>query len=301
MRKELIIGLLVLIFLAGCGNLGSRSEPVDVHKGTVGISAEFLDNAPPRELLEGAHFTATVEVENKGSAHVDDGYLSLSTEDAFVINDGDAIKNFALEAKTIDIPIGEKEIYTYSLQAKSLGPQTEIAETNIQLSVCNDYTTEAETSICVDTDIFDQDIREKACNVRTVGLSGGQGAPVAVTKITPNYSPGERADTIRASFTVDVRNTGNGRTYAQGSSFEACTPQGVNSWNSATLRAWLGDVQLSCSNGDLNLEKGSASILCNVPQGISSSAGTYSTTMRVEINYGYTFTETARVRIKQTS
>jgi hypothetical protein len=301
MRKELIIGIVALILLTACGNLGGSSGTVDVHRGTEGITAKFLPSGPPSEIFENSPFTASIEVENKGSHHVDDGYLSLSIEDAFVKNLDKNIQTFALEAKTIDIPIGEKDIYTYQLESNHLGPQTEVVTTNIILNVCNDYATEAELSICVDTDVFDQDPREKACDVRAVGLSGGQGAPVSITRVTPTYTPTRDENSVRAVFTIELRNSNNGKTYASGESFEACTPQGVDSWNSARISAWLGDVQLECGDGTVDFKTGSDTIECSVLNGISATAGTYTTTMRVVLDYGYTFTETARVKIKRTS
>ena len=43
--------------------------------------------------------------------------------------------------------------------------------------------------MCIDPDVVGLKVRQKICAVKDISLSGGQGAPIAITKIEPVMVP----------------------------------------------------------------------------------------------------------------
>lgn len=309
MRYALLVGLCILVLLAGCGlrKTGTIQE-VNVYTGTKGITATFLEQSPPAITYTDAPFAASFELINEGATDVEDGVFSVGIEDDFVTLQGDRVRTFSLYGKSLATPEGERQIQTVQLRTRALPPQTETATTTIGLNVCYPYSTRAELTTCVDTDVF-QRIKTKPCTAKPVSLSG-QGAPVAVTRIEPTFAPHTDPNKVRAEFLIYIKNLGAGQVYEADKSFEACTPQalGSASWNVADVKAHLGDQQLDCSpkkpgfggaDGYLKLVNKEDFVRCEVPGGIAKTAGAYTTTMTVEVTYGYTFTLTKQVQIKR--
>lgn len=312
MKWYLIAGLCLLLLIAGCRGgfrTGDRPIDIDVHKGNDGITVEFLEQSPPKETFPESPFSVSYEISNEGASDVEGGVISIGIEDDFVTLEGDRIRIFDIEGRSVFNPVGDQQIQTVQMRTKSLPPQTEVVTTSISLNVCHPYKTDAELEMCVDTDVFGR-ITTKACEAKNVRLSGGQGGPVAVTRIEPTYGPHADQTRVRASFVIYVKNIGDGQVYQAGKSLEACSPLalGPDSWNVATARVFLGDQLLDCTpkqsgfggqDGYLQLGKKEDFIRCEVVDGLSKIAGTYVTSMTVEIDYGYTYTLTKQMQIKR--
>ncbi|MBI4145021.1 hypothetical protein HY493_02340 [Candidatus Woesearchaeota archaeon] len=310
MKLIMLMGLCGLILLAGCTGLFKTGtiQEVNVHTGTKGITAMFLDQSPPPVTFMDAPFTASFELVNEGATDVEDGVFSVGIEDDFVTLQGDRIRAFSLYGKSLATPEGERQIQTVQLRARPLPPQTETVTTTLGLNVCYPYSTRAELTTCVDTDVF-QRVKTKPCTAKAVSLSG-QGGPVAVTRIEPTFAPHTDPNKVRAEFLIYIKNLGTGQVYDADKSLEACTPQalGSASWNVADIKAYLGDQQLDCTpkkqgfggaDGYLKLVNKEDFVRCEVQGGIAKTAGAYTTTMTIEVTYGYTFTLTKQVQIKR--
>jgi len=90
---------------------------------------------------------------------------------------------------------------------------------NIVATACYEYYTEASPQVCIDPDPYSERV-DKSCVVSGIssvsgksaksyiaaieGISGGQGAPVAVTNIEEEAMPG------RAQFEIHIKNSGSG-------------------------------------------------------------------------------------------
>ncbi|HSU72435.1 MAG TPA: hypothetical protein VLJ21_01140 [Candidatus Binatia bacterium] len=308
MKRFLLLGLCLL--LVGCGiyRPNTTITEVNVHTGTKGITAKFLEQSPPAITYANTPLSLSYELANEGASDVTDGVVSIGIEDDFLKLEGDRIRLFKLDGRSTVNPQGESQIFSAQLRAKDLPPQTETATTTIALNVCDTYTTDAELTMCVDTDVFNR-VRTKPCKSAAVS-PGSQGAPVAVSKIEPTYTADADPSRIRAAYLITIRNAGSGQLFEADKSLEACTPQalGKNSWNVASVKAFLGDQQLDCSpkkpnyggsEGYLQLINGEDFVRCELPGGVPKTAGTYTSTMTVEVTYGYTFTLTKQVQIKR--
>lgn len=294
MKRFITLGLCLLL-IACTGGTSTIQDP-NLRSGTRGVTAKFLDS-PQQILYANSPAGITYEIANEGAALVDEGIISIGVEDALVELQGDRVRTFALQGKSTGYPTGDKLLQSAQLHVKQLSPQTTAATTTIALNVCYPYQTIADTSICLDTDTVGLTAK-KPCTSKAISLSS-QGAPIAVTKIEPILVPHEKAN-LDASFIITLQNSGNGQTYAADKSAEACAAVSTGAqWNTATLQASIGDSQLTCD--PLKFENRQATVRCVLPGGLAKSAGTYTTTMTVQVNYGYTFTVSKQLQIKRLS
>lgn len=293
---KLPIALFLIVLLTGCtGSTGTIQDPT-IRSGTRGVTAKFLD--PPNHVLyANSPASITYEIANEGASLVDEGILSISVEDALVELQGDRVRTFALQGRSTGYPTGDKTLQSAQLHVKQLSPQTTAATTRIGLNICYPYETIADTSICLDTDTIGL-VAKKACTPTPITLSS-QGAPITVTRIEPLLVPHEQGN-LDASFIITLQNAGTGQIYAPDKSAEACAAVSTGAkWNTATIQATIADSTLTCD--PVTFTNRQATVRCTLPGGLPKSAGTYTTTMTVQVSYGYTFTLTKQLPITRIS
>ena len=315
--------IVMLLFLTGCIIGGtSQPEPVEVYIGTEGLEMDFMEQSPPSEVFLGEIFPVTVDMQNKGAYDIKGGVLVVSVEEYLYIRSQDyqdGFENFDLTGRSIYDPIGGVDRKTIQIEAARLDPQSETITTNIAVTACYPYKTDASATVCIDPDIFGQRQEEKVCTTRTVGmgtityegqdLPSGQGAPIAITRIEQKMLPHEDESLIIPSFMIYVKNMEDGLPVELGLYEKACTATGIgkDAWNVIGLNAYLSDrsVQLDCNigkedkTGSVKLEHDEDFIRCNLPSGIPKSRGTYTTPMMIDMLYGYTFTVSKQVLVRK--
>ena len=74
----------------------------------------------------------------------------------------------------------------------------------ILVTACYRYKTIADPKVCIDPNPFRAVQERKVCEVRDQSLGGGQGAPVAVTKIE------EQVGSDKIHFRIFIQNVGDG-------------------------------------------------------------------------------------------
>jgi len=204
----LILGMLSLLVIAGCGiGGGGKKDPisgVDVHVGFKGLTMDFLENAPPENVFESvitnnkpilSIFPVSLNIKNKGAFDIKDGVIVFGFEKAYVdyqetpkyvveyVGGGDVDQveifkegiQFDIEGKSITSPIGDEDFITVNAVAKQVGPQSEMHTSTIFATACYPYNTEFGTSVCIDTDIIGDFKGRKACDVKEVFFTEGQG------------------------------------------------------------------------------------------------------------------------------
>ena len=216
MRKNVILLVIVMLLLAGCegkfdlsklkfGSEESSAFEVDYHKGTEGLKMNFRKNLPPKEIYIDDKFQLGLELRNKGTWPIRNGklYVSGYTEEMVM----DSIEEtFSLAAKDENNPEGGYEIIDFTGTNYGL-PSTK--KSLFIINACYGYKTEASVTICIDPDVRSKKLVKSACNVETVSVSGGQGAPVAVTKVEPRVIPS--MDKVYAmKIDIYVKNVGRG-------------------------------------------------------------------------------------------
>ncbi|GIU69344.1 MAG: hypothetical protein KatS3mg002_0580 [Candidatus Woesearchaeota archaeon] len=100
----------------------------------------------------------------------------------------------ALPGDTPENPGGGMEVYEFPAYIYYLPESLEQFRQPIMVTACYTYETRASTMICIDPKPNSN--AKKACIARDVSLSGGQGAPVAVTRVQQQSSSGKVVLTI---------------------------------------------------------------------------------------------------------
>ncbi|MBT7903411.1 hypothetical protein HN587_06125 [Candidatus Woesearchaeota archaeon] len=220
----LIAIIFLLIALTGCGSAvsmkgslfgtGKTADNVkiqDYRKGTEGIKLEFVESMPPEKVLVGDMFNFGIRLENKGAYDVDlaEGSLFLNFDSTmFLIEEDTRTQEFELLGRSAFVSDGEfTEIYYPALSRcfqQLKGNQKKNFSQTVVAIACYAYETHASADICFDPNSNKQSAKneEKVCTQSAVSLSGGQGAPIAVTQISPEIVP--YGNKIRAQIDIDL-------------------------------------------------------------------------------------------------
>lgn len=338
-KLSFLIGLIILLGCTGIKTGGeiSLTTSKDFYKGTGGLSLTLIENTPPKEVYEKTDFIIGFNIQNEGSHDIEDGIITLGLEKDYVniiedwkndlgktesgedklipIKDNLNSLSFKLAGRNVYTPAGEQGIVYVTAQPNQLAVQSQSLKSNIAITACYPYRTEVVTTVCIDTDITNTRVREKSCLIKDINLDS-QGAPIAVTKIEYKMLP-KGHDFVKPEFIITLENKGNGEVIKPNKKLieNACGLSKIFSedeqklsFNIIHLRAYLssGDqAQLRCepalddyiANVRLKEKKGIAR--CILDDGINIVRGTFTTPLRILIDYGYTFTVSKEITIKK--
>lgn len=347
MDHKIIPTLLLIILLFGAA---SCERPVDPyayespHKGTDGLEIEFATNSPPKEVSATQQFPIVVSVHNKGAFDVM-GNLSAElflnydpiyfSETQYSVDQQLIEKRSHIQAigKSLAWPEGENRLDTLAImQANILGTRS-VAQTQIGASLCYPYGTELSTTVCVDSDPYGMDQREQVCHAEDQTFSGGQGAPVAITKVEFDSQPAgttpvnvdghaplmengtlvgtqevtttEYLTILRPLVRLTIENVGDGeviraRDFGQQ---KLCAPDSNHDYElgSLTVRARLGNRWLVCNPPVVILRDGTAQAECSLPAQDTLLVNTnYYDLLTVELAYVYKSKEVVNIKVDDT-
>lgn len=208
-------------------------------------------------------------------------------------------QDFFLIGDTHLFPGGEQDYRTFMARINSWPQFMEQTEQIFMITSCYAYSSYANPMVCVDP--FPESSDRKVCVPKSQNLAGGQGAPVAITRI-------DQINTPRSIlFTIHVENKGKGKVFSP-MSLHKCDPLVADRVTAKDINnIYLGYVglagskrQLHCQgNGYIRLdEKGRGSIVCEYPiEYIDRSA--YPSPLMIALWYGYSETITTKVIIKR--
>jgi hypothetical protein len=340
--------LLIPLLILGCtGN----SKLYNKYQGTDGLVFSFAQYSPPDEVYEDRPFPVNFELHNAGAENVSYGklvvlfsadplYINTSKgilleEDLSVYDSGlrsyDPKHKAEILGRSEVYPNGERRSFgiptDVAFAAKPIMGQRESPEAEITASACYAYKTFAAASVCIDTNIYQQNLRQQSCKQQDVTLTGGQGAPIAVTLIEvqalpviSKAQPGSMAkESVRPQFIIHIEDTGygTGKGYLVGPDTldikNACILKSIprDQVNAVVLRANLLKTTLICGQGApkdtaalVRLEQGKATVTCTVPENditnpIYSSTQNFLTTVSINISYIYKTSTTKKVTIKR--
>ena len=306
-----IAGLLcMLLILASCspGSGSDRDiEDVDIHTGSDGLEVTFADDSPPDMVLEGEEFPVAFLFHNKGAYNITNGYMNIITESDYVsVQEIEGISpitttrgTFSLGGKTRGYEEGEKKMVQVDLLAQGLSKMEETHTIVISNNVCYRYHTTFGEPICLDPDTNDLSGKEKSCEMSSLS-SSGQGAPVAVTTVKPDFrgTQGERTPI----FTVTIENLGQGQVINASKAKEACSSSTIRNddFNVVTIeKAFLSDEPLTCKPRVLTLQDGSATTRCVMDRALEGGRDAFTTILRLELDYGYTLSVSDTLEIRR--
>lgn len=313
-NKKLILVFFVvlLVIISGCKNTGTQKSITDedVRKGAEGLTIEFIKNAPPDKVFEDSIFSIVLRLKNKGADDVPSkdtnrkGFLVMGLEKTYmsIQNPSDEKKEINVKGKSILNLNGDEEFVEIKAKTSKVGAQSETHPSTILATACYPYRTILGASVCVDGDIFGTKLRNKACQVKDLQFSNGQGAPVAITKIESRMLPDADSDKIKPHFIIHIENKGNGEVINLEKIDEACSNKPLTSkdFNIIKISASLSNQDLNCNvGGDIGgelsipeskLRQKKSVARCTLEEGIQRSQDAYTAPLRIELQYGYIFT-----------
>jgi len=273
MYKKIIPLMILLLFVLGCSQRGGGNIPdvVEYHKGTDGLSIEFVENLPPAEVWRSSDFTIGFKLRNKGPYSISDGVLSITGLNPEYITLEEDQLLFDLEARSAAYPEGDYKIVDFKAQNINFPPGSDTYNAAFTAKASYDYETEAIANVCINPHIYSYVNPEPGCEVQPVTLSGGQGGPIAVTKVEERVSPAIALDEIDVEFKIFIANKGKGKSIEK-TSIEEVT---------------LSNKRIACNLREIELkDKEEKSILCKTT--IDKAKGAYIAPLTVRLSYFYT-------------
>jgi hypothetical protein len=275
--------LCTMLLLSGCASIslwGGGTPEDKIHAGTKGLVIA-LDKTNPTTAYSGDVITLYGTLTNDGTADVDNAQLVISADNKFLQLAESGTRTAQLLGRAADTPVGEQMPLRIGVKALTLGPSQENANGEVRFDICYPYKTDASAQVCIDPDI--QSKTTKPCTMGTLTLGGGQGAPVAVTRVE-TVIVREQNKPIPI-FSITLSNAGDGQ-----ASMPGATTCGSGSYNRASVRAWLADQPLTCEDGEsaeVIFDKTRSTVRCKLAKGIDGTAA-FSSVLRVEASYDYT-------------
>ncbi len=311
MAKWVFFALVVfLIVIAGCeiGSDGGKGK--DFRTGTKGLVLSFLPDTPPDRSYGDGKFKVAISIKNDGTTPIENskgfgGNVYLSGFDKNILRferDPPVDGLNLIGGRTQYDPVGETEIKEFPATL-SMGPNIDSYKTTLMVTSCYSYETIATPQVCIDPDPYGVTTRQKACRTSSVSLGGGQGAPVAVNRVTLNPS----SEKLR--FTIDIENVGGGIVYYKDS--QNCDPysSGLPSKEKDVINVEevrIANINLLDFNackpltyGKISLIDGRRSIICELDlqsSGLSNSPS-FVSPMIIRLKYGYSSSITKNIEI----
>ncbi len=299
-----------LILVMACGNIyntGVAKSP-DIYLGTDGLTASFIANTPPGQVLENSNFEMLLDVANQGAYDIDQAFFSISSNPEYLdITTTEGQRVLTLPGRSVENPRGEKSLLSLKAHANRVS-KTSAVSTPVSLTFCYAYQTHATPIVCIDTDPANQKTQMKACSLdssSSTSLGGGQGGPMTVTRVETSMLSHDDPDRLIPDVKVFIANQGNGDIIDTSQVEQYCggSPS-KNAFNIVNVKVKLQEDFLLCNKEALTLKTQDSSenyIECQYPQGINKKIPSYLAPLSVTIDYGYTFTVTKMISIQPKS
>ena len=214
MKNKILAGIVVLIIISGCGQLGAKTpgdvtpESVDYHQGKEGLVLNLIEGRPPKEIWPGSDFIIEVELRNKGAYDIESGNIKLHGFNPKYITPSEKEETIQeLKGKSLGYPEGDYATIVFK-ESNILAPPGKEAMA-FTISAEYDYATEASAEVCVNPELNSVvKTTETICEVKEINLKGGQGAPVAITAI--NEIASYKGMNLNLNFILDIENVDEG-------------------------------------------------------------------------------------------
>ncbi|MBI2662530.1 hypothetical protein HYX11_03660 [Candidatus Woesearchaeota archaeon] len=313
-RKTLFLSLLIfsLLFLISCSKVAGGETPPDtaarlkaVQTGTQGIVLRIMPNAPPPIIYDRNELVAIVDVDNKGNFPLEptECFIQVTGFDPTIIKGSmnsphSCAENYPgiFEGKTIYNLNGGTNQIEFRSPNVILPPGVQEYSPILNFLSCYHYHTIANPQICVDPLFYQVTSQQKTCIPKSVGMTGGQGAPVAISNVGVEMTGG------RAVFTITINNIGGGRVLSPYANYQECGQASIARTDEDKV---VFDVKLAgaslvdCKPRDkiVRLNNGIGQIFCtfNIP---GSTA--YETPLSIDLDYSYMQSFTRPIKIVKT-
>jgi 3D (Asp-Asp-Asp) domain-containing protein len=293
------------------------------YEGLEGVAIGFYKDSPPEKLYENQPFPVMLSLQNKGAYDIPYERMIITfSQDPLYIGGGISPylptaydpelygqEDAALRGRSLTFPDGEERAFTMPAEqvfyVKPVKGQRESPETEIIASICYPYTTYVSSTVCIDTNLYGQNLREQSCVATPIAFQGGQGAPITITSIEVSAAPvtsRSGVTVVRPRFVVHLENRGDGSAMGPDSldAKDACLLKVSRELlDTAVIDARLLGAKLQCgqtmygeASGLIHFQDDAAEIICTLPDaalGDPLLAGTqnFATTLTINVSYYY--------------
>lgn len=286
--------MLCMLFSAGCSGFqkgsGQNIESYDFRSGSDGISMAFAEGMPPNQLYIGTDFSTGLKLKNMGAFDVDkQATLKVTMPDmtAFQFVEGNE-QPIVLMGKSLYVKEGEENIFIFPMKALCFpgynGPDDFILKNysrKMKATLCYYYETTANSDICIDTLHYKRQPHEKVeCSMKDAALSGGQGGPVGVTRISPQIIP-QSGEEVVVQLSISFSKL-------KGADHKIFDPDrecgDLEGQNDVDISVDMGGQALSCEPSVIKLkEKDKVGTVCT--RRIPAAMGAFSSPVTVNMRY----------------
>jgi len=297
-----MVVMFLLFFSFGCTPKTGETG-VDYRKGTQGIVMNFMTDMPPARMYDNMPIDLVVEIRNKGAYPQPNpitgwavnvinpnargiGTLYLSGfDDTIIVGMPKKMDISPLEGKNIynleggyDVILFRGNIINFDIR------NTDNYNANFLITSCYNYETIASQTVCIDPEPYSTKQKTRVCVVPpSYSLSGGQGAPVAVTKVE------ETVLLNKIQFKIYIKNLGDGYVIDKNRLNIDC-PYSLDYTNldKVYVSGRVSGYSLSCKpNNPIRLINGEGNMICTIPKPAMSKSA-YTTPLQIKLEYGYT-------------
>lgn len=303
-KMILLPAIILVLFMPGCiqNPFVKPTTQDDFRTGSQGILMEFLANAPPGETYEEYPFQIGVLLQNTGAYDIKNGFISFTIEEDYMelMNQNDGVARFSLKGKSVALPTGDQLVKIIKAKTKKISEQSEKHDSTILASVCYQYQTKKDITVCIDTDIHNLKKMQKVCTIKDITLTP-QGAPVAITKIESDMLPAEDDNLIKPAFKIHIKNVGNGEVIDKSKISDVCSSEPLEhrELNIVDIKVMLSNEKLECKPEPLKLKSNEDEVRCILEKGVPKDRATYTSPLTIELDYGYTYSLSKKVTIKK--
>ena len=312
MRKIILTVIIFLLFFSfGC--TPETGEPsVDYRKGTQGIVMSFMTDMPPAKMYDNMPIDLVVEIRNKGAYPQPNpitgwafiptpkkiGTLYLSGfDDTIIMGMPKKMDIPPLEGKSPYNQQGGYDVVSFRGNIINFDIRdTDNYLANFLVTSCYNYETLASETVCIDPEPYSTKQKTRVCTVPpSYSSSGGQGAPVAVTKVE------ETVLSNKIQFKIYIKNLGDGEVIDKNRLNIDC-PYSLDYTNldKVYVSGKVSGYSLSCRpNNPIMLTNGEGSVICTIPKPAMSKSA-YTTPLQIKLEYGYTSSIQRSVEILNT-
>ncbi|MBA3064697.1 hypothetical protein FP803_04640 [Candidatus Woesearchaeota archaeon] len=315
MRKIILMVIIFLLFFSfGC-TPKTEETGVDYRTGTQGIVMNFMADMPPAKMYDSMPIDLVVEIKNKGAYPQPNpltgwainvispnakgiGTLYLSGFDtAFIMGMPQSMSIPSLEGKNIYNSEGGYDVVSFRGNIIDFDSRNiDSYNANFLVTSCYNYETIASQTVCIDPEPYSTKQKTRVCTIPpSYSLSGGQGAPVAVTKVE------ETVLSNKIQFKIYIKNLGDGEVIDKNRLNIDC-PYSLDYTNldKVYVSGRVSGYSLSCRpNNPIMLINGIGSVICTVPKPTMSRSA-YTTPLQVNLEYGYSSSIQKSVEILNT-
>ncbi|MFW5865712.1 MAG: hypothetical protein ACOCU6_01325 [Nanoarchaeota archaeon] len=278
-------------------SLGDSLGPV---LDKIGVSRDVLDDI-------------SISYENRGGSNFVD--FSFADDFAFdALNHGKGLlmmlkglsfdryngKEFILAPDDPNYPGGEMDTFVFEGELKRWMKGVDKRDLTFMVTSCYLYSTHASPMVCIDPAPMSEG--RKVCHPREITFNGGNGAPVAITRV-------EQENTRRSIyFDIHVENLGNGDVIDMGK-IEKCSPYYPADLSSRykdkvyLIDVRIGGQHLECSpdriDGVKLIPGQGGYVRCRYDLEYVTAKSAYETPLVIELGYGYSETMIRRTMVKR--